>query len=195
MIPVGRAMEMVKKQSFNIVFTIGAHGDGQFLALPHLCPCDHPPMKVILQRVKRASVEVDRQIVGQINEGLLVLFGAQKGDSAHPEHLDWLVNKISGLRIFHDDEGKMNRSVMDIDGEVLVVSQFTLFAQTKKGFRPSFVEAAPPDEAIPLYESFVDSLSKKLGKTVPTGRFGADMDVSLVNHGPVTISIDSHQRS
>ena len=151
-------------------------------------------MRVVLQRVKKASVAIAGEVVGNIDAGLLVLFGVAKNDSQFPEHLDWLVNKITGLRIFHDEQGKMNRSVQDIHGDILVVSQFTLFADTKSGFRPSFTASAPPEEAMPIYDKFLDALAFRMGRSVQKGVFGADMEVELVNHGPVTIVIDSHQR-
>lgn len=149
-------------------------------------------MRVILQRVSSASVSIEGKINGAIDAGFLILLGVGKED--FQEDIDYLVKKISNLRVFSDENGKMNLSVLDTNGECLVVSQFTLFASTKKGNRPSFIQSAPPSEAIPLYEQFVKQLSSALGKDVPTGEFGADMQISLVNDGPVTISIDSKNR-
>jgi len=145
-------------------------------------------MRIILQRVKQASVEIDGEIAGQIGQGLLVLLGAGKEDSA--EDVEYLVEKILGLRIFQDEAGKMNLSVTDIDGEVLVVSQFTLYGDCRKGRRPSFDKAAPPELAEDLYEMFVERI-RDFGVPVQTGKFGAMMDVHLTNWGPVTIMLDS----
>lgn len=149
-------------------------------------------MRALIQRVKHADVVIDGCVNGEISQGLLVLLGVHSTDTQ--EDIDWLVKKVSQLRIFDDENGVMNRSVMDIDGEVLVVSQFTLYASTKKGNRPSYINAAVPDIAVPLYEQFVASLSTTLSKPVPTGRFGADMKVSLLNDGPVTIMIDTKNK-
>lgn len=149
-------------------------------------------MRALIQRVKHADVVIDGCVNGEIGQGLLVLLGVHSTDTQ--EDIDWLVKKVSQLRIFDDENGVMNRSVMDIDGEVLVVSQFTLYASTKKGNRPSYINAAVPDIAVPLYEQFVASLSTTLSKPVPTGRFGADMKVSLLNDGPVTIMIDTKNK-
>ncbi|PQJ31832.1 D-tyrosyl-tRNA(Tyr) deacylase [Nonlabens arenilitoris] len=149
-------------------------------------------MRVVLQRVSEASVTIDGQVHGAINHGLLVLLGITVEDTQ--EDIDWLVNKIAGMRIFSDQDGKMNLNISDVNGNALVVSQFTLYGSTKKGNRPSFINAAKPDVAIPLYESFVSTLSRKLDKTIPTGIFGADMKVALVNDGPVTILIDSKNK-
>ncbi|MGJ8683368.1 MAG: D-aminoacyl-tRNA deacylase [Nonlabens sp.] len=149
-------------------------------------------MRIVLQRVSEASVTINGKTHGTINHGLLVLLGITTTDSQ--EDIDWLVNKIAGMRIFSDADGKMNLNVNDVVGNVLVISQFTLYASTKKGNRPSFINAAKPEIAIPLYESFVNTLSRKLDKTIPTGIFGADMKVALVNDGPVTIVIDSLNR-
>ncbi len=149
-------------------------------------------MRIVVQRVKNASVTVDRKTISQIKQGLLVLLGIEERDDVGD--VDWLTKKISGLRVFDDENGVMNRSVSDIDGEVLVVSQFTLYASTKKGNRPSYIKAARPDKAIPLYISFVDSLSHLLQKPVPSGIFGAMMKIDLTNDGPVTIIIDSKNR-
>lgn len=145
-------------------------------------------MRAVVQRVSRASVTVGGQIVGQIGTGLLVLLGVAPDDTA--SDVRWLADKIAGLRVFRDAEGKMNRSVADVDGAILVVSQFTLYADCSKGRRPSFIGAARPETAIPLYEAFVNEL-RALGILVQTGAFGADMDVELVNQGPVTLIIDS----
>lgn len=149
-------------------------------------------MRALIQRVKHADVVIDSRTNGEIGQGLLVLLGVHSTDSQ--EDIDWLVKKVSQLRIFDDENGVMNRSVIDIDGQVLVVSQFTLYASTKKGNRPSYINAAGPDIAVPIYEKFVADLSAVLGKSVPTGQFGADMKVSLLNDGPVTIMIDTKNR-
>ncbi|WP_438961549.1 D-aminoacyl-tRNA deacylase [Nonlabens sp.] len=149
-------------------------------------------MRVVLQRVSEASVTIEGKVHGSIKHGLLVLLGITGEDVQ--EDIDWLVNKIVGMRIFSDSDGKMNLNISDVSGDTLVVSQFTLFASTKKGNRPSFISAARPDVAIPLYDSFVKTLSQKLDKTIPTGIFGADMKVALVNDGPVTIVMDSKNR-
>lgn len=149
-------------------------------------------MRALIQRVTHADVVIDGRTNGEIGKGMLVLLGVHGTDTQ--EDIDWLVKKVSQLRIFDDENGVMNRSVMDIDGEVLVVSQFTLYASTKKGNRPSYINAAVPDIAIPLYERFVADLSTTLSKPVPTGIFGADMKVSLLNDGPVTIMIDTKNR-
>ena len=146
-------------------------------------------MRVVIQRVKQASVAIDKKIYSSIGMGLLVLLGIEDADTE--EDIDWLGNKIAQMRIFDDDQGVMNISVQDIKGDILVVSQFTLHASTKKGNRPSYIKAARPEKAIPLYESFIKKLEKLLEKPVQRGVFGADMDVSLVNTGPVTIIIDS----
>ncbi len=148
-------------------------------------------MKAVLQRVSEAEVWVDGENIASIGAGLLVLLGVAKGDG-EPE-LDWLLGKIAALRIFEDDEGKMNRSIQDIDGEILLVSQFTLLADARKGRRPSFDLAAPPAEAEVMYELAVERLKEK-GLPVQTGRFGADMKVGLVNDGPVTILLDTAER-
>lgn len=149
-------------------------------------------MRIILQRVSEASVKIDGSIKGAIEGGLLVLLGIEAADSE--VDADWLISKISGLRIFSDSEGKMNLSIKDINGAFLVISQFTLFASTKKGNRPSYIQAARPEQAIPLYEYFVSKLKSETNLIVETGTFGADMKVSLVNDGPVTISIDSKNK-
>ncbi len=149
-------------------------------------------MRVVLQRVSSASVTVEDKIVGEIQKGLVVLVGIEDADTQ--EDIDWLVTKIIQLRIFGDENGVMNLSVDEVKGDVLVVSQFTLHAATKKGNRPSYIKAARPEVAIPLYEKFVSTLENKLGKKVPTGIFGADMKVALLNDGPVTIIMDSKNK-
>lgn len=149
-------------------------------------------MRVVIQRVSQASVSVDGNIIGSIGVGLLILAGFEHTDTE--EDPEWMVGKITRLRIFNDTEGVMNLSVMDVDGRILVVSQFTLHAKTKKGNRPSYVQAAPPTIAIPLYEKFIKMLEDITGKRVERGIFGAMMDVSLINSGPVTIIIDSKNR-
>ena len=149
-------------------------------------------MRTVIQRVTNASVTVEAKVVAEIQKGLLVFVGIEEADTQ--EDLDWLVTKIAQLRIFNDENEVMNLSVQDIDGDVLVVSQFTLHAATKKGNRPSYIKAAKPDFAIPMYERFVKALESKLGKKVPTGIFGADMKVLLLNDGPVTIQIDSKNK-
>ena len=149
-------------------------------------------MRVVIQKVKSSSVTIGDRVKGAIGKGLMVLFAVEVNDE--PNDIDWLVQKIINLRIFEDEKGVMNLSVMDVGGEILVVSQFTLFAKTKKGNRPSYIDSAKPDEAIPIYETFVERLSAALGKTVATGEFGADMQVALVNDGPTTIIIDTKRR-
>ena len=146
-------------------------------------------MRAVIQRVSSASVTIGGQVKSSIGKGLLILLGVGYEDGQ--EDIDWLVKKISGLRIFDDEAGVMNRSVVDVGGEALVVSQFTLMASTKKGNRPSYIHAAGHEIAVPLYESFCTALSEALGKPVGTGEFGADMKVALVNDGPVTILLDS----
>ena len=149
-------------------------------------------MKVVIQRVSEASVTIDQNIVAQIHQGLLILVGIESEDNL--EDINWLVSKIVYLRIFGDEMNVMNLSVKDSDGEIIVVSQFTLHALTKKGNRPSYIKAAKPEIAIPMYEKFVQLLELELGKKIQTGQFGADMKVALVNDGPVTIIIDSKNR-
>ncbi len=149
-------------------------------------------MKTVLQRVSSASVTVDSNVVASIKKGLLVLVGIEDADAQ--EDIDWLVSKISKIRIFGDENNVMNLSVQDIDGDIIVVSQFTLHAATKKGNRPSYIKAAKPEIAIPMYEAFVQKLEEELSKKVQTGIFGADMKVALINDGPVTIVIDSKNR-
>ncbi len=148
-------------------------------------------MKVVIQRVQQASVSVEESIIGSIDQGLLLLIGIGEGDTQ--SDADWLVQKIVQMRIFSDAEGKMNLSVKDINGSCLCVSQFTLHAKTKKGNRPSFIEAAKPEVAIPLYEYFIARLKEQV-KNVQIGLFGADMQVSLINDGPVTILLDSKNK-
>ncbi len=150
-------------------------------------------MRLLIQRVAKAKVEIEGHIKGEIGQGLLVFLGICAEDTE--EDIEWLVKKLTQLRIFTDGEGKMNLSVQDIQGEVLIISQFTLYASTKKGNRPSFVQAAAPPQAIPLYEAFIQHVSAALNKPAASGEFGGDMLVSLVNDGPVTIWIDSKQRT
>lgn len=149
-------------------------------------------MKVVIQRVSEASVTIDQNIVAQIHQGLLILVGIESEDNL--EDINWLVSKIVYLRIFGDEKNVMNLSVKDSDGKIIVVSQFTLHALTKKGNRPSYIKAAKPEIAIPMYEKFVQLLELELGERIQTGQFGADMKVALVNDGPVTIIIDSKNR-
>lgn len=149
-------------------------------------------MRIVIQRVREASVRVGDELVAKINQGMLILIGIVHEDSKNDA--DWLVQKLAGMRIFNDDQGKMNLSITDIKGQFIVVSQFTLFASTKKGNRPSFIHAAQPEVAIPLYEYFVTQLEIISGTPVQTGVFGADMNVSLVNDGPVTILMDSKNK-
>lgn len=151
-----------------------------------------PAMRALLQKVSNASVTINQTIVSVINEGVLVLLGIGAEDDE--SDIAWLCGKIARMRIFPDEEGKMNRSLLDTGGEALVVSQFTLHASTKKGNRPSFLAAAPPELAEPLYETFCTELSAEIGKPVARGIFGADMQVSLTNDGPVTIWLDSRAR-
>ncbi|HIW11458.1 MAG TPA: D-tyrosyl-tRNA(Tyr) deacylase [Candidatus Rikenella faecigallinarum] len=149
-------------------------------------------MRAVVQRVQRAAVEIEGQTVAQIEQGLLVLLGVTDGDTS--EDVAWLAGKIARLRIFADEAQAMNRSLAEVGGQALVVSQFTLYASTRRGNRPSFIAAARPETAVPLYEAFVEALRQETGREVPTGVFGADMQVSLVNDGPVTILIDSQVR-
>lgn len=146
-------------------------------------------MRVVIQRVSEASVEIQGKIKSKIGAGLLILLGIEDADT--DEDISWLSKKICGLRIFDDEEGVMNRSVMDVDGEVIVVSQFTLFAMTKKGNRPSYLRASKPNFSIPMYEKFCKTIQNDLSKEIGTGEFGADMKVKLINDGPVTITIDT----
>lgn len=149
-------------------------------------------MRIVIQRVSEASVRIDNKLVGQIDAGMMILLGIEEADDQ--SDADWLVQKVLGLRIFSDDEGKMNRSIAEINGRFLVVSQFTLHASTKKGNRPSYIRAARPEHAVPLYEYFIHQLGMLSNTTIETGKFGADMKVSLLNDGPVTIIIDSKSR-
>ena len=149
-------------------------------------------MRAIIQRVSEASVTIAGQSRGAIETGLLLLLAVEEADT--PEDIEWLSGKIVRLRIFSDDQGVMNRSVQEVGGDILLISQFTLFASTKKGNRPSYSRAARPEIAVPLFEAFTRKLSEDLGKPVKTGEFGADMKVSLVNDGPVTIVIDSRNK-
>jgi D-tyrosyl-tRNA(Tyr) deacylase len=149
-------------------------------------------MKVVVQRVSQASVTIDDKMVATITNGLLVLLGIIDDDTQ--EDINWLCNKITNLRIFGDENDVMNNSLLDVNGDAIVVSQFTLHANTKKGNRPSYIKAAKPEVAIPLYESFVKQLESNLGKKVQTGVFGADMKVQLLNDGPVTIIIDTQNK-
>lgn len=149
-------------------------------------------MIAVIQRVSNASVSIDNQVKGQIEAGFLILLGITHTDSR--EDVEWLSRKIIGMRIFSDNDGKMNLDLMAVNGNILLISQFTLHANTKKGNRPSFIEAARPEVAIPLYEAMIAQLTADLGKPIQTGEFGADMKVSLLNDGPVTIIIDSKNR-
>jgi len=149
-------------------------------------------MRVVIQRVRSASVRVGETIVSQIGQGLLLLLGVEEADTE--EDVQWLSRKVLALRIFDDSDGVMNRSVLDIEGDIIVVSQFTLFASYKKGNRPSWLRAAGHDHAVPMYERFVEVLSQGLGKRVGTGIFGAEMQVELVNDGPVTICMDTKNK-
>jgi D-tyrosyl-tRNA(Tyr) deacylase len=149
-------------------------------------------MRVVIQRVSEASVTIEGHRKANIGKGLLILVGIEDADNQ--EDITWLCAKIANLRIFGDDEGLMNKSILDVDGELIVVSQFTLFASTKKGNRPSYLRSARPDVAIPLYENFVKTLAETTQRNVQTGEFGADMKVALVNDGPVTICIDTKAR-
>ena len=149
-------------------------------------------MRVVIQKVTQASVSIENQIVGSIDKGLLVLVGIEDGDTN--EDIAWLSSKIVNLRVFDDENGVMNLSVKEVEGEVLIVSQFTLHASTKKGNRPSYIKVARPEVAIPIYEAFIKQVETLLGKRVPTGQFGAMMQVSLCNDGPVTMLIDTKNK-
>lgn len=149
-------------------------------------------MRVVVQRSLHASVTIDHSLVASIEKGMVILLGIGKEDN--DEDIQYLIKKIIGLRIFSDENGKMNLNVQDSGGDVIIVSQFTLFADTKKGNRPSFMDSAPPDIAIPLYQSFIATFKENFNGKVETGEFGADMKVALINDGPVTIIIDSKQR-
>jgi D-aminoacyl-tRNA deacylase len=149
-------------------------------------------MRVVIQRVSNASVTVEGKVTGQIENGLLVLVGIEDADN--DDDISWLSNKIINMRIFNDDEGVMNKSLLDVGGNILLISQFTLHASTKKGNRPSYIKASKPPIAIPLYEKMIAELETQLGKKIQTGIFGADMKVQLLNDGPVTIVMDSKNR-
>ena len=149
-------------------------------------------MRAVIQRVSRACVTVEGNLISKITNGLLILIGIEDADTL--EDITWLSKKIANLRIFNDVDGVMNSSLLDIDGDAIVVSQFTLHAATKKGNRPSYLKASKPDIAIPIYEQFIAQLENDLGKKIGTGMFGADMKVELLNDGPVTIIIDTHNR-
>lgn len=149
-------------------------------------------MRVVIQRVSEASVKIEGKINGQIENGLLILLGIENNDDEND--INWLCSKIANLRIFADENGLMNLSVKETNGNILLISQFTLFASTKKGNRPSYIQAARPEKATPLYEKFIQTISQEIGKKIETGIFGADMKISLINDGPVTICIDSKNR-
>ena len=149
-------------------------------------------MRAVIQRVLNASVTIDKKVKSEIGNGLLILIGIEEEDSQ--EDIDWLAGKISRLRVFDDENGVMNLSIQQIDGETMIISQFTLHASTKKGNRPSYIKAARPETAIPLYESFIKTMDSNLGKPSKTGSFGAEMQISLVNDGPVTIIIDTKNK-
>jgi len=149
-------------------------------------------MRAVIQRVTQASCVVEGQITGEIQTGLLVLLGVEDADTT--EDLEWLANKIINLRIFGDENGLMNKALADVDGNILLISQFTLFAQTKKGNRPSFIRAARPDKAVPMYEQMIETLGRLLNKKIATGIFAADMKVSLLNDGPVTIVMNTQDK-
>lgn len=149
-------------------------------------------MIVVIQRVSEASVRIDGKVKGEIGVGLMVLLGIEDADTQ--EDIDWLSKKLVNLRVFPDENGVMNKSILEAGGDILLISQFTLHASTKKGNRPSYIKAAKPDFAIPMYEKFILATEKELGKSIQTGEFGADMKVALVNDGPVTIIIDSKNR-
>ncbi|MGL4582769.1 MAG: D-aminoacyl-tRNA deacylase [Flavobacterium sp.] len=149
-------------------------------------------MRVVIQRVTKASVTVERNVIGNIGQGLLVLVGVEDVDTV--QDIEWLSGKIVNLRIFEDEAGVMNKSIKEVGGDVLLVSQFTLHASTKKGNRPSYIKASKPDFAVPMYEKFITQLGKDMEKSIQTGEFGADMKVELLNDGPVTIVIDSQNK-
>lgn len=149
-------------------------------------------MRLVIQRVKRASVTINEKVKSEINFGMLAFVSVEDRDTE--EDIDWLTNKIANLRIFDDEDGVMNKSIKEVDGEMLIVSQFTLHASTKKGNRPSYIKASKPDFAIPMYEQFCNKIETALGKKIGTGEFGADMQIELINDGPVTIIIDSQNR-
>lgn len=149
-------------------------------------------MRIVLQRVSQAQVVINNQVKGRINDGYLALIGIENDD--HEDDIDWIVRKTVQLRVFSDDEGKMNRSITDVGGNILLISQFTLHASTKKGNRPSFIKAARPEIAIPIYEKTIEKFNDALDQSIETGEFGADMKVTLTNDGPVTIMMDSKQK-
>lgn len=149
-------------------------------------------MRLVIQRVKQASVKINNKLYSSIDKGFLVLVGIEEQDNL--EDIIWLASKVCGMRVFADEEGKMNLDIKQADGDLLLVSQFTLHASVKKGNRPSFIKAAHSEKAIPLYETFIKELEKLLHKTIKTGKFGADMEITLVNNGPVTITMDSKRR-
>jgi D-tyrosyl-tRNA(Tyr) deacylase len=149
-------------------------------------------MRLVIQRVKEASVKVEGAIIGAIQNGLMILVGIEDADSQ--EDIEWLAAKVSNLRIFDDAEGVMNLSIKEVQGDILLISQFTLHASTKKGNRPSYINASKPPIAVPLYEAMIQQLENELGKPIQTGKFGADMQVSLLNNGPVTIIMDSKNK-
>lgn len=149
-------------------------------------------MRAVLQRVSGASVTIEGEKTAEIQQGLVVLLGIEDADGA--EDIEWLTAKIAKLRIFNDAEGVMNLSVQDVNGDIIIVSQFTLHAATKKGNRPSYIKASKPQTAVPLYEAFIDSMQRVLGRKVQTGKFGADMKIALINDGPVTIVIDTKNK-
>jgi D-tyrosyl-tRNA(Tyr) deacylase len=146
-------------------------------------------MRVVVQRVKKSSVKIDNVVVGKIDKGMTILVAIEDRDNQ--EDIEWITNKIINLRIFDDSNKVMNLNVKEVNQDILVVSQFTLYASTKKGNRPSYLKASKPEISIPMYEKFIISLQNKLGKTIPTGKFGADMEVEIINDGPITIIIDS----
>lgn len=149
-------------------------------------------MRVVIQRVTEANVKIDGIVAGEIGSGLMILVGIEEADGA--DDIAWLTKKIVNLRIFDDENGVMNRSILDCGGDILLISQFTLHALTAKGNRPSYIKAAKPEISVPLYEAFIKSLEEAMGKSIETGRFGADMKVSLINNGPVTILMDSKRK-
>jgi D-tyrosyl-tRNA(Tyr) deacylase len=149
-------------------------------------------MRAVIQRVSKAKVDINKQTNGKIDQGLLVLVGVE--DTDNQDDIEWLAKKIVQLRIFNDEAGLMNKSVQEVNGNILIISQFTLFGQTKKGNRPSFIRASKPDFAIPMYENLCKEIEKNLGKKVETGIFGANMEVSLINDGPVTIIMDTQNK-
>jgi D-tyrosyl-tRNA(Tyr) deacylase len=149
-------------------------------------------MRLVIQRVTRASVSIDDKVKSEIKNGMMVLVGFESADT--DDDISWMTKKLVNLRIFDDENGVMNKSVLDVGGDVLLISQFTLHARTKKGNRPSYIDAAPPETAIPLYEKFIANIEDALGKGIGTGEFGANMQVELVNDGPVTIFIDSKRK-